>query len=75
MQETERQAFDKLIRLYYDYVSGLLRKTTLDETLSEDLAQEIFLKIEPQHRDVRSRRHACPEGHGALIRRIPARKP
>ena len=37
MQETERQAFDELIRLYYDYVSGFLRKPTLDETLSEDL--------------------------------------
>lgn len=78
MQETERQAFDELIRLYYDYVSGFLRKTTLDETLSEDLTQETFLKNEPQHRDVRSRRHACPEGHGAavwLVRRIPAREP
>lgn len=45
MQETERQAFDELIRLYYDYVSGFLRKTTLDETLSEDLTQETFLKM------------------------------
>ena len=45
MQETERQAFDELNRLYYDYVSGFLRKTTLDETLSEDLTQEAFLKM------------------------------
>ena len=45
MQETDRQAFDELIRLYYDYVSGFLRKTTLDETLSEDLTQETFLKM------------------------------
>lgn len=45
MQETERQAFDELIRLYYDYVSGFLRKTTLDETLIEDPTQETFLKM------------------------------
>lgn len=41
----DRQAFDALIRLYYDYVSGFLLKTTSDEMLSEDLTQETFLKM------------------------------
>ncbi len=41
----DRQAFDELIRLYYDYVSGFLLKNTADETLSEDLTQETFLKM------------------------------
>ncbi len=41
----DRQAFDELIRLYYDYVSGFLFKNTADETLSEDLTQETFLKM------------------------------
>lgn len=44
-QRGERQAFDELIRLYYDYVSGFLLKNTADETLSEDLTQETFLKM------------------------------
>ena len=44
-QRGDRQAFDALIRLYYDYVSGFLLKTTADETLSEDLTQETFLKM------------------------------
>lgn len=41
----DRQTFDALIRLYYDYVSGFLLKTTSDEMLSEDLTQETFLKM------------------------------
>ena len=41
----DRQAFDELIRRYYDYVSGFLLKTTTDETLTEDLTQETFLKM------------------------------
>lgn len=41
----ERQAFDALIRLYYDYVSGFLLKTTADKMLAEDLTQETFLKM------------------------------
>lgn len=41
----ERQAFDELIRLYYDYVFGFLLKNTADEALSEDLTQETFLKM------------------------------
>lgn len=44
-QRGDRQAFDQLIRLYYDYVSGFLLKTTGDETLTEDLTQETFLKM------------------------------
>ena len=44
-QRGDRQAFDELIRLYYDYVSGFLLKTTADQTLSEDLTQETFLKM------------------------------
>lgn len=44
-QRGDRQAFDELIRLYYDYVSGFLLKNTGDETLSEDLTQETFLKM------------------------------
>lgn len=44
-QRGERRAFDQLIRLYYDYVSGFLLKTTADEVLSEDLTQETFLKM------------------------------
>lgn len=44
-QRGDRQAFDALIRLYYDYVSGFLLKTTADESLAEDLTQETFLKM------------------------------
>ena len=44
-QRGDRQAFDELIRLYYDYVFGFLLKTTTDETLTEDLTQETFLKM------------------------------
>ena len=44
-QRGDRQAFDELIRLYYDYVSGFLLKNTGDESLSEDLTQETFLKM------------------------------
>lgn len=44
-QKGEKQAFDKLIRLYYPYVSGFLIKTTKDEILAEDLTQDVFLKM------------------------------
>lgn len=44
-QRGDKQAFEELIRLYYDYVSGFLLKTTTDSTLSEDLTQETFLKM------------------------------
>lgn len=41
----DRQSFDELIRLYYDYVYGFLLKMTADEMLTEDLTQETFLKM------------------------------
>ena len=44
-QNGERQAFDELIRLYYNYVSRFLLKLTADKALSEDLTQETFLKM------------------------------
>lgn len=44
-QRGDKQAFEELIRLYYDYVSDFLLKTTTDSTLSEDLTQETFLKM------------------------------
>ncbi len=44
-QRGEQQAFDRLIRLYYDYVFGFLIKTSADESLSEDLTQETFLRM------------------------------
>lgn len=44
-QRGDRQAFDELIRLYYDYVSGFLLKAAKNETLAEDLTQETFLKM------------------------------
>lgn len=44
-QHGDRQAFEELIRLYYDYVFGFLLKTTANEQLSEDLAQDTFLKV------------------------------
>lgn len=44
-QHGDRQAFDALIRLCYDYVFGFLLKTTTDEMLTEDLTQETFLKM------------------------------
>ena len=44
-QRGDRQAFEELIRLYYDYVSGFLRKASADALLAEDLTQETFLKM------------------------------
>lgn len=44
-QHGDRQAFEELIRLYYDYVFGFLLKTTANEQLSEDLTQDTFLKV------------------------------
>lgn len=41
----DNQAFEELIRQFYDYVSGFLLKTTGDELLAEDLTQETFLKM------------------------------
>ena len=55
-QRGDRQAFDALIWLYYDYVSGFLLKLTADEVLTEDLTQETFLKM------IRSIEKFDPEG-------------
>lgn len=44
-QRGDKQAFEELIRLYYNYVSGFLMKITADELLCEDLTQETFLKM------------------------------
>ena len=44
-QRGDRQAFEALIRQYYDYVSGFLLKATQDALLAQDLTQETFLKM------------------------------
>lgn len=44
-QNGDKSAFDELIRCFYPYVSRFLLKLTCNEVLSEDLTQEIFLKI------------------------------
>lgn len=44
-QRGDRQAFEELIRLYYQYVSGFLLRSTGDKSLAEDLTQETFLKM------------------------------
>lgn len=59
-QRGDKQAFEELIRLYYDYVSGFLLKTTMDSTLSEDLTQETFLKM------IRSIEKFDPSGSAAF---------
>lgn len=41
----EREAFDELIRMYYDYVYGFLLKASTDRSLAEDLTQETFLRM------------------------------
>lgn len=44
-QKGDKQAFEDLIRMFYPYVSKFLLKTTCDESLSQDLTQETFLKM------------------------------
>jgi len=44
-QDGEEQAFNELITLYYPYVSKFLLKLTTNETISEDLVQETFIKL------------------------------
>ena len=44
-QRGDRQAFEALIRQYYDYVSGFLLKAMQDALLAQDLTQETFLKM------------------------------
>lgn len=59
-QRGDKQAFEELIRLYYPYVSGFLRKTTADDTLAEDLTQDTFLKM------IRSIEKYDPNGSAAF---------
>lgn len=44
-QKGDKTAFEELIRLYYNYVFGFLLKSSGNETLTEDLTQETFLKM------------------------------
>lgn len=44
-QNGDRTAFDALIRTFYPYVTKYLRKLTQDENLTEDLTQDVFLKV------------------------------
>ena len=44
-QRGEKQAFQALISFYYSFVSKYLLKLTGDGQLSEDLAQETFLRL------------------------------
>lgn len=44
-QNGDRAAFDELIRAFYPYVSKYLLKLTRDEALTEDLTQDVFLKM------------------------------
>lgn len=44
-QKGEKQAFNDLITLYYPYVSKFLLKLTANETISEDLIQDTFVKL------------------------------
>lgn len=44
-QKGEKQAFQTLISFYYPFVSKYLLKLTNDEYLTEDLAQETFLRL------------------------------
>lgn len=44
-QNGDRAAFDTLIRTFYPYVTKYLLKLTQNEDLTEDLTQEVFLKV------------------------------
>lgn len=44
-QNGDKLAFDTLIRTFYPYVTKYLFKLTRDEYLTEDLTQEVFLKV------------------------------
>ncbi len=44
-QKGEKEAFNEFIRLYYPYVSKFLFKLTINETLSEDLMQDTFIRL------------------------------
>ncbi len=44
-QKGDRLAFEELIRQFYPYVSHFLLRITENETLTEDLTQDTFLKM------------------------------
>lgn len=44
-QNGDKAAFDTLIRSFYPYVTKYLLKLTHDEDLTEDLTQDVFLKV------------------------------
>ncbi len=44
-QNGDKSSFDELIRTFYPYVTKYLLKLTHDENLTEDLTQEVFLKV------------------------------
>ena len=44
-QNGDKTAFDTLIRMFYPYVTKYLLKLTHDENLTEDLTQDVFLKV------------------------------
>ena len=44
-QSGDKAAFDILIRTFYPYVTKYLLKLTCDENLTEDLTQDVFLKV------------------------------
>lgn len=44
-QNGEKAAFEELIRTFYPYVTKYLLKLTHSETLTEDLTQDVFLKV------------------------------
>ena len=44
-QSGEKAAFEELIRTFYPYVTKYLLKLTHSETLTEDLTQDVFLKV------------------------------
>lgn len=41
----DKAAFDTLIRTFYPYATKYLLKITRDENVTEDLTQEVFLKV------------------------------
>ena len=44
-QNGEKAAFDELIHIFYPYITKYLLKLTHDDTLTEDLTQDVFLKV------------------------------
>lgn len=44
-QNGDKAAFNELIRVFYPYVTKYLLKLSHDETLTEDLTQDVFLKV------------------------------